>query len=260
MAKEILAFDSVDISYENGEVLHDISFSLMEGEILGLVGESGSGKTTAIKSILGLLNDGVVSKGNINYKGENLLSLSEREMRQIRGAEIGMIFQDSKNSLSPIRTIGSQILESMAAHSKINKSEAKAKALDLFNRLNIHDPEKIWNSHPFELSGGMNQRIGIAMSMLTEPSVLLADEPTSALDVAVQKQVVQELLSLREIFNTAIIIVTHDIGVVSVMADKILVLKDGYSVEYGVAKDVLNNPKHEYTKLLLSCVPRLNKK
>lgn len=260
MSKDILSFDSVNIAFDGQPVVQDISFSLQEGEILGLVGESGSGKSTIVKSILGLLKDKEASlTGSITYKDKILTDMTEKEMRQIRGAEIGMIFQDAKSSFTHIRTIGAQIIESMEAHGKIDKAQAKARALELFEKLNFKDAEKIWNSYPFELSGGMNQRVGIAVAMLMNPSILLADEPTSALDVAVQKQVVDELLKLRELFGTALIIVSHDIGVISAMADKILVLKDGRAMEYGVTKDVLEHPQNDYTKLLLSCVPRLRR-
>ncbi len=261
MSQEILKYDSVEISFEKCPVIQDISFSLHKGEILALVGESGSGKSSLIRSALGLLgDDGVVSKGEITYKGTNLLKLKEKEMRQVRGAEIGMIFQDAKSSLCPIRTIGEQIIESMSAHGKVDKNEAMNKAMDLFEKLKFKDGNKIWNSYPFELSGGMNQRAGIAITMLLNPSILLADEPTSALDVAVQKQVVDEMLKLREIFGTAIIIVTHDISVAAAMADTVLVLKEGRMMEYGPAKKVFESPESEYTKLLLSAVPRLKRK
>ncbi|MBR5636438.1 MAG: ABC transporter ATP-binding protein [Pseudobutyrivibrio sp.] len=256
----ILDFDNVQISFDKRPVVSDISFSLQPGEILALVGESGSGKSTLIRSITGLLNDnGRVTGGSINYKGKSLRGISEKEMRNIRGAEIGMIFQDAKSSLCPIRTIGSQIIESMSAHGKVDKADAKKKSLELFEKLGFKDGEKLWNSYPFELSGGMNQRAGIAISMLLNPSVLLADEPTSALDVAVQKQVVEEMLKLRELFGTAIIIVTHDISVASAMADTMLVLKEGRMMEYGPAKEILSNPQNDYTKLLLSAVPRLKR-
>ena len=258
---QILTFKDIEISFENGPVVQDITFDLHEGEILALVGESGSGKSTLIRAALGLLNDnGKVTKGEICYKGTNLLSLREKEMRQIRGAEIGMIFQDAKGSLCPIRTIGDQIIESLSAHKKINKTEAKDKALELFEKLGFKDGKKLWDSYPFELSGGMNQRACIAISMLLNPSVLLADEPTSALDVAVQKQVVDEMLALRELFGTSIIIVTHDISVAHAMADTVLVLKNGHLMEYGKARDILQNPTDEYTRMLLSAVPRLKKR
>lgn len=256
----LLDYENVEISFGGKAVVHDVSFSLQSGEILGLVGESGSGKSTLIKAAMGLLGgNGVVTKGDIWFDGKNLPELSEGEMRKIRGAKIGMIFQDAGASLCPIRTIGEQIFESMTAHGKISKAAARKKALDLFDKLHFKNPGRIWESYPFELSGGMNQRAGITIAMLMNPSILLADEPTSALDVSVQKQVVLEMLELREMFQMSIILVTHDIGVVSAMADRILVLKDGYTMEYGDADQVLSNPQNDYTKKLLAAVPKLRR-
>ena len=258
--KNLLEYNSVEISFNGSAVTHGVSFSLQEGEILGIVGESGSGKSSLLKATLGLLgNDGLVTRGDIFFDGKNLTDLSEREMRNICGAKIGMIFQDAKSSLCPVRTIGAQIHESMLAHMKISKSKSKALALEMFDKLELKNGERIWNSYPFELSGGMNQRVGIAVAMLMKPPLLLADEPTSALDVSAQKQVIEEMLRLREFFGTAIMLVTHDISVVSVMADNILVLKDGEIMEYGSAKRVLNEPENSYTKELLAAVPRLKK-
>lgn len=260
MGDTLLNYDSVEISFNGTPVVHNISFSLRPGEILGLVGESGSGKSTLIKAVMGLLGDnGLVTRGDITYKGKNLVDMSEHELRSIRGAEIGMIFQDVGASLCPIRTIGSQVYESMKAHGKITRADANMRAMELLSKLNFKEPERVWDSYPFEMSGGMNQRVGIAISMLMNPPVLLADEPTSALDVAVQRQVVQEMLHVRELFGTAIIIVTHDIGVVSAMADTVLVLKDGNKMEYGPAKEVLEHPQNIYTKELLSAVPKLRR-
>lgn len=257
----LLTYDQVEISFGGNAVVHDVSFSLHPGEILGLVGESGSGKSTLIKAAMGLLgSNGLVTRGDIWFEDKNLPDLSEKELRRIRGAKIGMIFQDAGASLCPIRTIGEQIMESMAAHKKISKDEARKAALDMFEKLNFRDGGRIWNSYPFELSGGMNQRAGIVISMLMHPSILLADEPTSALDVAVQRQVVQEMLRVREMFGTAIILVTHDIGVVSAMADTILVLQDGNVMEYGKAEKILRNPQNAYTQKLLAAVPRLRRK
>ena len=259
MENKILTYDSVEISFDGEAVVHDVSFSLTPGEILGLVGESGSGKSTLIKAAMGLLGSGgLVTRGDICYMGQNILDISEKE--KIRGAGIGMIFQDAGASLCPIRTIGDQIYESMRAHKKVSRNEAKDRAMELFEKLNFKDSQRVWDSYPFELSGGMNQRAGIAISMLMNPPILLADEPTSALDVSVQRQVVREMLKLRELFGTAIIIVTHDIGVVRAMADTVLVLKNGKMVEYGEAKKVLNHPQDPYTKKLLAAVPRLKRK
>ncbi len=258
--QNLLEYNSVEISFNGQAVTHDVSFSLQEGEILGIVGESGSGKSSLLKAAVGLLGaDGLVTRGDIFFDGKNLPDLSEREMRKICGVKIGMIFQDAKSSLCPVRTIGSQIHESMSAHMKISKTGSKALALEMFDKLELKNGERIWNSYPFELSGGMNQRVGIAVAMLMKPPVLLADEPTSALDVSAQKQVTEEMLRLRELFGTAIMLITHDISVVSAMADNILVLNDGKIMEYGLAKQVLTEPKNSYTKKLLAAVPRLKR-
>lgn len=258
---ELLKYCHVDISYGADTIVHDVSFSLSKGEILGLVGESGSGKTTLIRAAAGLLgNFGVVSRGDILFEGKDIPDLSEKEMRLLRGSRIGMIFQDAGASLCPIRTIGEQIYESLSAHRKVTKEEAKTEALDMFEKLHFKDGERIFSSYPFELSGGMNQRAGIAIAMLLKPDILLADEPTSALDVVVQRQVVQEMMRVRDIFGTSIILVTHDIGVVSAMADTVLVLSDGQMMEYGSVQDIIENPQNEYTKKLLAAVPRLVRK
>ena len=260
MSEKILKYDSVEVSFSGKPVVTDVSFSLEAGEILGLVGESGSGKSTLIKAAMGLLGkNGMVTKGDILYKGKNILDIPEKEKRNIRGAQIGMIFQDAGASLCPIRTIGEQIYESMRAHKKVTRKEAEEHAMDLFEKLNFKDSRRVWDSYPFELSGGMNQRAGIAIAMLMNPRILFADEPTSALDVTIQKQVVTEMIRLRELFGTAIIIVTHDIDVVRAMADTVLVLKDGKKVEYGKAEDVLNHPQNAYTQQLLSAVPVLRR-
>ena len=261
MDRKILTYDSVEISFGGKAVVHDVSFSLEHGEILGLVGESGSGKSTLIKAAMGLLgSDGLVTRGDIRYMDQNILDIPEKEKRKIRGAGIGMIFQDAGASLCPIRTIGEQIYESMCAHTNITRSESKTRAMDLFDKLNFKDSQRVWDSYPFELSGGMNQRAGIAIAMLMNPPILFADEPTSALDVSVQRQVVREMLKLRELFGTAIVIVTHDIGVVRAMADTVLVLKNGKTIEYGTADRVLDHPQDPYTRKLLEAVPKLQRK
>lgn len=253
----ILSFKNVDISFESGPVVQDITFDLHEGEILGLVGESGSGKSTIIKAAMGLLNSrGYVSNGSILYRGTDLLTLKESEMRKIRGAKLGMIFQDASASLCPIRTIGDQILESLRAHGKIDKNKAKEMSVELFDKLNFRDPEKVWKSYPFELSGGMNQRVAVALTMLMKPEILLSDEATSALDNISRNQVIIELIKLYDM-GTSVIFVTHDIDIVESICDNVLVLKDGRIQEYGNAKEVLNNPQSEYTKHLIHCTREL---
>ena len=256
----LLTYQNLEVSFSGQTVLHGVSLALCPGEILGVVGESGSGKSTLLRAAMGLLGGGgAVTGGDIWYRGKNLPDLSERELRRIRGAEIGMIFQDAGASLCPIRTVGAQIHESMAAHGRISRAETRARALALFEKLRLEDGQRIWDSYPFSLSGGMSQRVCIAMAMLMEPLVLLADEPTSALDVAVQKQVVQELLRLRDLFGTALLLVTHDIAVASAMADTVLVLKEGRAVEYGPARQVLTTPQAPYTRQLLEAAPRLRR-
>lgn len=256
----ILQYEHVEISFGGRPVVHDVSVSLHPGEILGVVGESGSGKSTLLKAALGLLgSNGLVTRGDIWFEGRSLPDLGQRELQKIRGEKIGMIFQDCGASLSPIRTVGAQIVESIAAHRRVDKAQAKAAAMELFDKLQFRDGERVWDSYPFELSGGMSQRVGIAIAMLLKPEILLADEPTSALDVAVQREVVKEMLRVRDTFGTAIILVTHDIGVVSAMADTVLVLQNGHTMEYGDAQTVLHHPQNDYTKKLLSAVPRLRR-
>ena len=257
---EILKYEHVDISYNGVKVIKDVSFTVDEGEILGIVGESGSGKSTLIKAAMGLLgNTGLVTRGDIWYKGKNLPDLSPAELRKLNGPELGMIFQYAGSSFCPIRTVGSQLYESMTEHESISKEAFRVRATELLEKIGFENAQRILDSYPFELSGGMQQRVGIAVAMLLNPSVLLADEPTSALDVSVQKQVVEEMLMVRKTFGTSIVLVTHNIGVIGAMADKVLVMKNGEMVEYGETQQVLNDPKEDYTRLLMSAVPKLKR-
>ena len=257
---EILKYEQVDISYNGVKVIKDVSFTVDEGEILGIVGESGSGKSTLIKAAMGLLgNTGLVTRGDIWYKGKNLPDLSAGEIRKLNGPELGMIFQYAGSSFCPIRTVGSQLYESMTEHESVSKAEFRRRASELLEKIGFENAQRILDSYPFELSGGMQQRVGIAAAMLLNPSVLLADEPTSALDVSVQKQVVEEMLLVRRTFGTSIVLGTHNIGVSGAMADKVLVMKDGEMVEYGETQQVLNDPKEAYTRTLMSAVPKLRR-
>ena len=257
---EIIRYEHVDITYNCFKAFKDVSFTVDEGEILGIVGESGSGKSTLIKAAMGLLGPaGLVTRGDIWYKGMNLPDLSPSEIRKINGPELGMIFQSAGSSFCPIRTVGAQLYESMRAHESISKEAFRSRAVELLQKIGFENGDRILESYPFELSGGMQQRVGIASAMLLNPSVLLADEPTSALDVSVQKQVVEEMLLVRKTFGTAIILVTHNIGVIGAMADKVLVMKNGEMVEYGETRQVLDDPKEEYTRTLMSAVPRLRR-
>lgn len=258
--EEILRYDHVDIAYNGFLAVKDVSFTVEPGEILGIVGESGCGKSTLIKAAMGLLgNDGMVTRGDIWYKGRNLPDLPPKELRKLNGRSLGMIFQSAGSSFCPIRTIGAQLYETMTEHEKISNAEFLDRAMELLGKLGFEDGKRILGSYPFELSGGMQQRVGIAAAMLLNPSVLLADEPTSALDVSVQKQVVEEMLLVRETFGTAIVLVAHNIGVIGAMADKVLVMKNGEAVEYGDTRQVLGSPQAAYTRQLLSAVPRLRR-
>ncbi|MCR5136192.1 MAG: ABC transporter ATP-binding protein [Oscillospiraceae bacterium] len=257
---EILKYEHVDISYNGVKVIRDVSFTVDEGEILGIVGESGSGKSTLIKAAMGLLGEtGLVTRGDIWYKGKNLPDLSAAELRRLNGPELGMIFQYAGSSFCPIRTVGAQLYESLTEHESVSREEFSRRAAALLEKIGFENARRILDSYPFELSGGMQQRVGIAAAMLLNPSVLLADEPTSALDVSVQKQVVEEMLLVRRTFGTSIVLVTHNIGVIGAMADRVLVMKNGETVEYGETQQVLNHPKEDYTRLLMSAVPKLER-
>lgn len=260
MKQDIISYEHVDICYGSKQVVQDVSFSVNEGEILGIVGESGSGKSTLIKAAMGLLGpSGLVTRGDIWYGGKNLPDLSEKEMRKLCGAEIAMIFQSAGDSFCPIRTVQDQLFEFVKEHKKITSAEVNDQAGDLLAKFGFQDPKRILKSYPFELSGGMQQRIGIAAAMLLNPKILMADEPTSALDVTTQKQVVEEMLMVRETFGTTILLVTHNIGVVRAMSDKMLVLQNGKTMEYGKTADILAEPQSAYTQKLLSAVPVLRR-
>ena len=257
---EVIRYEHVDISYKGKRVVHDVSFSVEKGEILGIVGESGSGKSTLIKAAMGLLGkDGLVTRGDIWYKEMDLPDLKPREMRNLCGPELGMIFQTAGSSFCPIRTVRAQLYEFMTEHKKIKTDAFENQAMELLEKFGFEDPKRVLDSYPFELSGGMQQRVGIAAAMLLNPSVLMADEPTSALDVTVQKQVVEEMLMVRERFGTSILLVTHNMGVIRAMADKVLVLHEGEIMEYGVTEEVFEHPRSEYTKKLLAAVPKLRR-
>ena len=255
MVEHLLRYDQVDISYRGELAVKQVSFAVDPGEILGIVGESGSGKSTLIKAAMGL-----VTRGDIWYQGKNITDLPGRDRRRLNGPELGYIFQNAGSSFSPIRTVGVQLYETMKEHSRISKKEFQDRALELLAKLGFSDGMRILKSYPFELSGGMQQRVGIAAAMLLNPRLLLADEPTSALDVSVQKQVVEEILMVRKSFGTAIVMVSHNLGVIEAMADRVLVMRNGEMLEYGETRKILTDPQTAYTKELLAAVPRLRRK
>lgn len=256
----LLQIEGLNISYGKSAVptVRDVNFSLDKGEVLSIVGESGSGKTTVIRSILGCISGaGYVSSGKILFNEKDLVSFSSSEWQNLRGKDISMIFQDSGNMMNPVQTIGHQFVEYIRTHSDKSKAEAYDLAVKMIASMNLANPEHILSSYIFELSGGMRQRVGIAMAITFHPQLLLADEPTSALDVTTQAQIVKELMNVVHASQTAMIVVTHNIGVAAYMSDKLMVMSKGNVLEYGKTSEVINNPTHDYTKKLLAAVPEI---
>ncbi|MCO5144157.1 MAG: ABC transporter ATP-binding protein [Oligoflexia bacterium] len=248
---------------EGGEVVavDDVSFSVRPGETLGIVGESGCGKSVTSLSIMRLIPNppGRIKSGKILYNGKNLVDASNSEMRKIRGNEISMIFQEPMTSLNPVFTIGNQIMESIILHQKLSKKEARVKAIDMLRLVGIPAPEKRVDDYPHQLSGGMRQRVMIAMALSCNPNVLIADEPTTALDVTIQAQILELMKDLRKKLNMAVILITHDLGVVAETCDNVLVMYAGKVVEKGTAEDIFYRPTHPYTNGLLNSLPSRNK-
>ena len=251
----LLRVEHVTISYNGKPMVEDVSFEVKQGEILGIVGESGSGKSTIIKAIMGLLGEeGLVTRGDIWYKGENLTDMSEKKLRKLLGTEIGMVFQDCKAALCPVRTIGAQIYEAVSEHEKISKKEVRKRAGEIMKKIGLDDSDRVLDSYPFELSGGMNQRVGICTAMILHPNLLLADEPTSALDVTVQKQILELLLRLKKEKNLSFLFISHDLALVQAFCDRVLVMYQGEIVEEGKTEDVISRPKEAYTRQLIDSV------
>ncbi|MGK0468514.1 ABC transporter ATP-binding protein [Clostridium sp.] len=245
---------------DDGQVIcvDDVSFSLKPGEIIGVVGESGCGKSVTSLSIIGLLgNKGKVNKGEVYFEGRNLLELNEKQMRKIRGNKISMIFQEPMTSLNPILTIGDQITESIRLHLKKSKSEALKCAVDMLEKVGLPRADKIINDYPHVLSGGMRQRVMIAMALVCNPKLIIADEPTTALDVTIQAQILDLMKKLSKEFNTAIMLITHDLGVIAEMVDKVLVMYAGQVVEEADVYTLFENPKHPYTQGLMKSIPQV---
>ncbi|NOX15686.1 MAG: ABC transporter ATP-binding protein [Epsilonproteobacteria bacterium] len=236
------------------------SFSIEKGEILGIVGESGAGKSITGFSILGLIDPpGKIVEGEINFDGRDLVKLSQDELQKIRGNEISIIFQDPQTSLNPVISIGKQLMETILYHRKgVSKKEAYNSCVEILKTVGLPAAEKRMKSYPHQLSGGMKQRVVIAMALLNNPKLLIADEPTTALDVTIQAQILYLMKKLSKDFHSALILITHDIAVVSQLCDKIAVMYAGRIVEYGSKEDVIFNPLHPYTKGLIECLPKLN--
>ena len=254
----ILTFDHVSIAYGTKRVVENLSFTLHQGEVLAIVGESGSGKTSVLKAILGILGpQGTVTEGDIRFNGQSLVHGNTKDRARLLGSEMACIFQDTENALCPICTIGDQCYEMVKSHQNLSRKQVKERTLAWMVKVGLSDPLRVWDSYPFELSGGMNQRVGIVMALLLRPTLLLADEPTSALDVLVQQEVLQEIQRMKQDLEQTMIWVTHQMEVAKQVADQILVLQKGHVVEQGRAKDIWEAPKEAYTKELLSAVLRL---
>ena len=245
---------------DHGEVqaVNGVSFNLDAGKVLGIVGESGSGKSVTAYSIMQILADnGRITSGEILYKGEDISRWGESKMQDFRGKCCSIIFQDPMTSLNPVFTIGSQIAEAVVLHTKSSKHEAMEKALEMLKLVGINEPEKRLKQYPYELSGGMRQRVMIAMALACEPDILIADEPTTALDVTIQAQILELMQSLQKKLGMAIIMVTHDLGVIAEMCDEIVVMYGGRFCERGTADEIFYNPRHEYTRGLLRSIPNI---
>ena len=244
-----------------GEVkaVNGISYNLDAGKVLGIVGESGSGKSVSAYSVLRILTDtGRVTEGEVLFKGENILKYSEQQMQKFRGSRISIIFQDPMTCLNPTFSIGSQLREAIRIHTDRNKEQIQARALEMLQLVGVNEPEKRLKQYPHELSGGMRQRVMIAMALACEPDILIADEPTTALDVTIQAQILELMQDLQKKMGMAIIMITHDLGVIADMCDEIIVMYGGKVCERGTADEIFYNPRHEYTKGLIRSIPRIS--
>ena len=263
MARKLLSVRNLKTSFFThvGEVkaVRGISFDVNEGEVLGIVGESGSGKSVTSLSIMGLLQyPGRVVDGEILLNGEDILTYSKNQMRRVRGKEIAMIFQDPMTSLNPVYTIGNQIMEMILEHEKLTKREASARAIEMLKLVGIPAAEKRIDSYPHEFSGGMRQRVMIALALSCNPKLLIADEPTTALDVTIQAQILSLIKSLNKQFGMTTMLITHDLGVVATVCDKVAVMYGGLIMEYGTADEIFYHPRHPYTMGLLGSIPHVD--
>jgi peptide/nickel transport system ATP-binding protein len=262
----ILQVKELSVSFqsrgEEVQAVRGVSFEIHKGETLGIVGESGSGKSVTARSIMRLLPSppSFIKEGEIVFLGENLVHKTEKEMEHIRGRDIGMIFQDPMTSLNPTMTIGTQIAESLIKHQHLSKKEAETQAMDMLKLVGIRNSEARYHQYPHEFSGGMRQRVMIAMALACRPALLIADEPTTALDVTIQAQILNLMKTMQQRFGTSILLITHDLGVVAGMCDRVVVMKDGEIVETGTTEEIFANPRHPYTLKLLHALPRLDEK
>ena len=264
MSENILSVQNLHTSFhtDKGEVkaVNGVTFNLEKGKILGIVGESGSGKSVTAYSIMRILEkNGRITEGKILYKGQDIAEFSEKQMREFRGKCCSIIFQDPMTSLNPVFTVGNQLKEAIELHTDRKGKEAEARAIEILTLVGVNEPEKRVKQYPYELSGGMRQRVMIAMALACEPDILIADEPTTALDVTIQAQILELMQSLQKKLGMAIIMVTHDLGVIADMCDEIIVMYGGRVCERGTAEDIFYRPHHEYTKGLLRSIPNVDR-
>ena len=264
MSENILSVQNLHTSFhtDKGEVkaVNGVTFNLEKGKILGIVGESGSGKSVTAYSIMRILEkNGRITEGKILYKGQDIAAFSEKQMREFRGKCCSIIFQDPMTSLNPVFTVGNQLKEAIELHTDRKGKEAEARAIEMLTLVGVNEPEQRVKQYPYELSGGMRQRVMIAMALACEPDILIADEPTTALDVTIQAQILELMQSLQKKLGMAIIMVTHDLGVIADMCDEIIVMYGGRVCERGTAEDIFYRPHHEYTKGLLRSIPNVDR-
>ncbi len=263
MQESILQIENLHVQtktpHGTTSLIQDVSFEVGRGQIVGLIGESGCGKTVTSMSILHMLDPKTTEvTGSITLQGRELIGMSEKDMRSIRGKDISYIMQNPMNSFTPVWTIGHQLIETIRRHTAVSKRQARAKAMDALAQMNLPQPDKLLNKYPFELSGGMLQRVMIAMAAcMQHPPLLIADEPTTALDVHTQKLVLEHLNQIRHEYGTAILLITHDLGVIAEMADQVVVMRQGEMVEKAEVLELFENPKHDYTKKLLAARPSI---
>ena len=260
--KPLLEIKNLNINYKNSiKAVKDVNFTLEDNQIISIVGESGSGKSTLIRAILKLLPmGGEIESGNIFFLGKDILSLNKNELNSLRGKDIGMIFQDPMTSLNPTIKVGKQIMEGILIHKKVTKEEARQKAIEMLRKVGIPKPEERFHQYPHEFSGGMRQRAVIAIALSCEPDLLICDEPTTALDVTIQAQILDLINELKKELNIAVILITHDLGVVAETADRVVVMYAGEKLEEAPVRELFKNPKHPYTWGLLKSLPRLDMK